>query len=466
MTEFINAVRVQTHRQRKPVQDFFTSVFKGLIGDQGFSGFEVHADAVAVIQWAGGFDPANIDQPIAICAQALTNDPECFQRGDCNQNKLTCNMGRMLNSGVNDPTHNTAAWTNFSQDPCNTADANEMNCLVEKNCGNVDPGCDDPPKQVNYGEGMGATGGVQQSTLTQLRNCWLTGSDYPCGPDGQAFPVDSDGVHGADHAWGLKLPVVLCPGNNVSNCPIVVGVVHVTVLWLTRQGTPDPSIDPPWKMTVHHSVSNEDGSCSDELTANPGPWDVFVSPDLTAEAEGLAAMTWQALEQQEDFPSKHFNDVAASCDGNEAAFQALISGNPQYATIPAPIGTSSYALALPGDPLEAGDLQVPDPSEDADYTYTNLKDIPYDPSNVCSEDLWNHMVNHRKADAAGDARWISFREHFHLLNYDSVDPSLGPDAPLAKKSIYYMPGCTAVEPEGDSQGEFFGVLAKIPVLVK
>ncbi len=60
----------------------------------------------------------------------------------------------------------------------------------------------------------------------------------------------------------------------------------------------------------------------------------------------------------------------------------------------------------------------------------------------------------------GKDRWAEFVAEFHLKNVD------GTDAPYAKKSIYFLPDCTPHEPEGGSGGKNFGILAKIPVLVK
>jgi hypothetical protein len=60
----------------------------------------------------------------------------------------------------------------------------------------------------------------------------------------------------------------------------------------------------------------------------------------------------------------------------------------------------------------------------------------------------------------GQVRWNSFVTHFNLKNVD------GSPAPYQKKAIYFLPDCTPHEPAGTTGGENFGVLAKIPVLVK
>jgi len=60
----------------------------------------------------------------------------------------------------------------------------------------------------------------------------------------------------------------------------------------------------------------------------------------------------------------------------------------------------------------------------------------------------------------GQERWNSFVSHFNLQNVD------GTPAPYKKKSIYFLPDCTPHIPTGLSGGQNFGILAKIPVLVK
>ena len=60
----------------------------------------------------------------------------------------------------------------------------------------------------------------------------------------------------------------------------------------------------------------------------------------------------------------------------------------------------------------------------------------------------------------GEVRWNSFVQHFNLKNVD------GSPVPYAKKSIYFLPDCTAHEPAGVTGGENFGIRAQIPVLVQ
>ncbi len=60
----------------------------------------------------------------------------------------------------------------------------------------------------------------------------------------------------------------------------------------------------------------------------------------------------------------------------------------------------------------------------------------------------------------GSVRWASFVKRFRLKNLDNT-PAL-----YEKKSIYFLPDCEPQIPTGRSGGQNFGILAKIPVLVK
>jgi hypothetical protein len=56
--------------------------------------------------------------------------------------------------------------------------------------------------------------------------------------------------------------------------------------------------------------------------------------------------------------------------------------------------------------------------------------------------------------------WNDFVDHFHLRNVD------GTPATAKDKTIYFLPDCAPHVPAGKSGGENFGILAKIPVIVK
>lgn len=241
---FINAVRVVTRRDKNEIASFFARIF-------GYDGFKQRAEAVAYIGFAGTLKPTEADQPIAICKQAISDE---------NGNFTGCNIGRMLNSGSDAATHNTAGWTNFSQ-PCDTANASEMRGLI---CAGGNP------SPVTYGEGMGATGGVQDNVFRALRDCWI---------DSAPSLNSADGL--PNQPWELRLPVVDCPGNNVSNCATLLGAVTVQVVFMSPEGgTPDPN-DAPREMK--NVSGKEDWPAAAELADIPdfatngsARWESFV----------------------------------------------------------------------------------------------------------------------------------------------------------------------------------------------
>jgi Flp pilus assembly protein TadG len=207
-TDFINAVRVEARRQATPAASFFARIL-------GHESFELSADAVAYIGFAGSLRPEDVDQPVAICRQAITNAD-----GD-----YTCNTGRMIDSGGG-TTHNTGAWTNFSQ-PCDTASASSVRPLV---CGSGNPDV------ISFGDGMGTVGGMQNNVYSDLRDCWLSA---PLPQDSRGYPTE---------VWQLTLPVVDCPGNNPGPCSEVVGTVTLNVLWIKQASTDPQWIDIPLQM--------------------------------------------------------------------------------------------------------------------------------------------------------------------------------------------------------------------------
>ena len=232
--DFINAVRVHTARSNTP------SFFARIIGvDQFF----VSADAVAYIGFAGTLYPAELDQPIAICKESIT-DPD----GD-----YSCNMGRMLNSGGNTATHNTGGWTNFTQ-PCETASASDMRALICAN-GNTE--------EVQFGQGIGSTGGVQDSTLSDFYDCW-------------------EGATGKTTSWNLTLPVIECPQNNIENCARLVGAVNVNVVWIVHKNDPLYK-DVPWEMSA---PGFELWTCDSSVTGGLECWKSFVDYFNIANVDG------------------------------------------------------------------------------------------------------------------------------------------------------------------------------------
>jgi Flp pilus assembly protein TadG len=465
---FINAVKVITRRNTTKITSFFAGIF-------GWKGFSGSTDAVAYIGFAGDIMTAEIDQPIAICAQSVVSefsepfDPSappgidpCWETGGWDSCSLSCNTGTMLDSGsdknAQDPTHNTAAWINYTKenDPggCQTASASDMNQLV---CAEELP--EGLSKELEIGQGVGATGGVQQSTLTKLKNCWLDGRNYETDENGDKIqpgdPIDTDGDGIPDIAWNMLLPVVDCPGNNVSNCPKVVGVVCINMLWMTSGGTPDPSLETPFKMSA-------------ELVEEPGEdpvqktWDITnVTENLEDNDFPLEGESFASLEEDPNtpFPSKYFEPEPFLCGGEPIEIKG-------YTQIPAPLSRTASPPPLAALPDQSGSNNL-FAAETVQYEITksflNIEDpgfAPYDKDNICNEQALYEAFKHRQADAAGMGRWYSFVKYFKIVHYE------GSPAALAKKSLYYLPSCTCVEQKGGSGGLNFGVLAKIPVLVE
>jgi hypothetical protein len=467
--DFINAVKVITRRETTKIDSFFAGIF-------GWTGFLGSADAVAYIGFAGDIMTAEIDQPIAICAQSVVSefsepfDPSapppvedpCWETGGWDSCNLSCNTGTMLDSGsdknAQDPTHNTAAWINYTKedDPggCQTASASDMNQLV---CAEELP--EGLSKELEIGQGVGATGGVQQSTLTKLKNCWLSGKNYELDENGEKIQpgdsIDTDGDGIPDIAWNMLLPVVDCPGNNVSNCPEVVGVVCINMLWMTSGGTPDPSQETPFKMSAE--IVEESGT--DPVTRT---WDITNASEGVADHDfPLEGETFTSLEEDANtpFPEKYFEPEPFTCNGEDPGIG--------FNSIPAPLTRTAlpYPGSQPLDPSGTTVFGAETVQSLITKSFLNIKDPdppydPYDKNTICNEQDLYEAFKQRQADAAGMGRWYSFVKEFNLVHYE------GSPAALAKKSLYYLPSCTCVDQKGGSGGLNFGVLAKIPVLVE
>lgn len=241
---FINAVKVTVRRQTTQVASFFATVF-------GHSGFEMAADGVGYIGFAGSIEPLAVDQPIAICAQSI-RDPIT--------GAYTCNIGRMLNSGVNPASQNSAGWTDFNQDnPCSGGtNANVLKTLIPDDCSGDLDGAN--PDAIIFGQDIATTGGVDQSVFQKLYNCWLTRTEQT-------------------RIWNLTLPVIDCPGNNVTICEEVRGAVNLNVVWIQEKTDPHcndaPSImySADGLTLLWEAQKNADGTYVSGQTR----WDSFVT---------------------------------------------------------------------------------------------------------------------------------------------------------------------------------------------
>lgn len=237
---FINAIKVTARRQTTRAASFFARIF-------GYQDFEMSAEAIGYIGFAGTLAPGDADQPIAICQQSIT-------AGEI----YNCSLGRMLNSGSNTADHNTAGWTNFSQ-PCETASASSMQALfADCSAGNPEP--------IQLGGGMGTTGGVETPSLTGLMGCWKSGLYDSNGDDIKDASIDTDGDGIPDMPWNLTLPVIDCAGNNVSNCSVVRGAVNVNIIWILEKENKIDD-DAPYKM----------GNWSNSDPSGAVRWDDFVT---------------------------------------------------------------------------------------------------------------------------------------------------------------------------------------------
>jgi hypothetical protein len=198
-TDFINAVRVTARRESSPS---IISYFAGLFGS---SQFGMQQKAVAWLGFSGPIPPHGVDQPIAICEESIR----------INGGPVSCNVGRMLSSGIGNTDHNTGGWTNFTQ-PCETANPPTISPFL----------CAQGNTQTISGQGVGTTGGTVENIFKGLYNCWRSAG----------LDTNGDGI--PDQLWPLRLLVISCPGNNVSNCAKVKGVIKLNVVWINVANDP------------------------------------------------------------------------------------------------------------------------------------------------------------------------------------------------------------------------------------
>ncbi len=224
---FINAVRVVTRRikptgmeaddsgnVKAPANSWLARIF-------GRKDFELEAEAVAYIGFAGNVEPGTVDQPIAICRESILEYVD-------GKPVFSCNIGRMINSSGSASTSNTGGWTSFEQagNVCSGTNNSTVKPLV---CGQTEaPG-------IIFGAPIATTGGELQSSFDKMRDCWWPPGDPP-----------------PEEPWEMVLPVVMCDPDgdgfhNVGNCPEVTGIVVVNMIWMTEAGTAKPE-DAPTKM--------------------------------------------------------------------------------------------------------------------------------------------------------------------------------------------------------------------------
>ena len=236
---FINAVKVVTERA---APSFLARIFN-------IDSFLVRTEAVAYIGFAGPFEPGEFDQPIAICFQSIDNG----------EGGLDCNAGRMINSGNDPSSSNTAAWTNFSQ-PCGTANPPTVRPLV-CSAGN--------PTDLFPEQGMGTTNGMVDNIFRDLYRCWEDATEK-------------------ERNWPLLLPVIDCPTTAISPCAILKSGVSLNVIWMTDQISQGPNeyIDAPRLMNIYDGDGNVVDTWSNDNVDGFTRWKDFVMKFSLKNADG------------------------------------------------------------------------------------------------------------------------------------------------------------------------------------
>ncbi|MCE8012131.1 TadG family pilus assembly protein [Billgrantia desiderata] len=226
---FINAVEVVTARQQSQVEAFFGRIF-------GFEGYDVTARSVAYIGFAGSLRPEDVDQPIALCRQALV-DPS---------GNYSCNVGRFIPEG-----DQTGGWTNFLHDDKGGASANEVRPLV---CG------DGNPNEMHFGEDISTNNGQIQSAFGDLYNCWVEATDR-------------------EMTWTLTLPVIDCEDGVAPGNPLI-GAVTVHIVWMINNNQNLSQIDKYAPKNMNLAPDSNDvewaGDWENSSTSGTERWNSFV----------------------------------------------------------------------------------------------------------------------------------------------------------------------------------------------
>jgi type II secretory pathway pseudopilin PulG len=188
-------------------------------------------------------------------------------------------------------------------------------------------------------------------------------------------------------------------------------------------------------------------------TNETGGWTDFNWDDPCTGGTNASAVRDKIIGGGNPEPVYYNREVATNGGEIQSAFGELLTrweeyknkGEPWKLTLPVitcpdnNIGTCEMVVGA----VEVNVVWITGTGEDPSYT-----NVPY------------KMGGWSSSAADGLTRWSEFVTYFNLQNVD------GSPAPYAKKSIYFKPDCTYHEPTGISGGENFGVLSKVPVLVK
>ncbi len=266
---FINAVEVITQREATPVEAFFGTVL-------GFDNYNSAARAVAYIGYAGTLLPEDLDQPIALCQDALLNA----------SGEYDCSVGRFIPANGD-----TGGWTNFQQNVDGAANANEIKELV---CG------DGNPETLHYGEPMQTTNGQVHTAFKALYDCWQEATD-------QTEP------------WNMTLPVIDCPDGSVGPTNTLVGAVNVNVMWIVDKEN-DIDGDAPFEMSIppEDSGGESPGTWSNGNPLGAPRWNDFVDEFQLEMPDGSLA-EYDEDNQQDDGWRQKTIYFAPDCSYHEPA---------------------------------------------------------------------------------------------------------------------------------------------------
>lgn len=250
---FINAVEVVTARDQTPVEAFFGRVL-------GFDNYEASARAVAYLGFAGALRPEDVDQPIAMCRQALQNADGSYD----------CSVGRFIPEG-----DQTGGWTNFDHDDTGSASNNEVSPLV---CG------DGNPNEMYFGEDIGTNNGQINDAFKKFYDCWVEQTDK-------------------ERLWSMTLPVVDCDGGISPTNPLV-GAVNLNVAWVVNQANKIDD-DAPQQMELPPDDSDgvSPGTWSNTDASGVTRWDDFVASMNIRNTDGTLA-EWSSDPQQNGWRQK------------------------------------------------------------------------------------------------------------------------------------------------------------------
>lgn len=213
---FANAVRVKIGTENKSF--IVSNLFRN--DDSSLS-----VNAVGYIGPSGGWNPGELDYPIAICEESLL-EPDI------------CHIGRMLEDNVDG---DTAKWTNFgtcgSKPPVSTDSLKDILDV----CGEGNP------TFISQGTPLAVTVGVVDAIIdhnvhSSISGCWRDEFTKEPGNDLNTCPGSSKQT--PTQPWSMTLPVVRC--SDGSNCNTITSAINVDVLWIAEKEDEDD--EAPCKM--------------------------------------------------------------------------------------------------------------------------------------------------------------------------------------------------------------------------